>query len=391
MKLTSVAWCFSASMIFVSACSPADGEGDPTDGVGTGGVVGGTGGDGNPTGSGGGDMLGTGGVGDGGTGGATGGATGGVTGGETGGTDPGTGASGFCKSFANGSGSTQPCYVGNDGVAYCIADDGTTTALSALPGTAVNATGQNFTTAACAVNDAGAIYCGQYGSMSSVVASGATQVSGSLTGWCALVDGAVKCSGVDGGDAPAVPGTVNQLGCFYHGCCAATTEGKMYCWGDTAALGTPGSAVKEVALPAGKKAIQLGPGQDHICVLLDGGQVQCWGQDWNKQLGGLGESTTTGQTLAASGAIAVVGGQFHTCIAYDDGTVQCSSGGQSEGAGLDAGMLSPVTGITSAVALSAGKHYTCALLSEGDIKCWGRIGGGATPIDVTGPPAAACN
>ncbi len=354
--------------------------------VGTGGLVSATGGDGNVPGTGGSDLQGSGGAIDNGTG----GATGGQIGTATGGTEPGTTNSGYCKSFANGSGSTQPCYVGKDGVAYCIADDGTTTALSGLPGLAVNATGQNFSTSACAVNDTGAIYCGQYGTMMSVVASGATQVSGSLTGWCALVNGSVQCSGVDGDDAPAVSGTVTQLGCYYHGCCAATAEGKMYCWGDTKALGGTGTGVMEVPLPAGKKAIQLGPGQDHICVLLDGGQVQCWGEDWNKQLGGLGANTTSGQTLAASGAVAVVGGQFHTCIAYDDGSVQCSSGGQSEGAGLDAGMLSPVSGITDAVALSAGKHYTCALLTGGGIKCWGRIGGGATPIDVTGPAAAAC-
>ena len=40
-------------------------------------------------------------------------------------------------------------------------------------------------------------------------------------------------------------------------------------------------------------------------MLLEGGQVHCWGADWNKQLNGLGENKTTGQTLVASSAIAV--------------------------------------------------------------------------------------
>jgi hypothetical protein len=328
-------------------------------------------------------------------------ATGGTT--QTGGSGGtagtgGTGTSGpssYCRSFANGSGTTQPCYVATDNKAYCINDDGSTTALSMLPGNAVNVTGQNFTTAACAINDAGAVYCGQYpqlGTGSAVVASGAVQVSGSLNGQCVLTSTGIACSGVTV-DAPVLPaGSPTQIACYYHGCCALNDLGAMYCWGDTTAIGgmADDSTIRPVMLPSGKKAIGMGPGQDHICALLEGGQVQCWGADWNKQLGGLGENKTTGVTLVASGATAVVGGQFHTCVAFEDKHVECVSGGQSEGAGLDMGSLTAVSSVTDAIALSAGKHYTCALTSTGTIQCWGRIGGGATPITVTGPAAAAC-
>ena len=290
-------------------------------------------------------------------------------------------ASGFCRSFANGSGSTQPCYVGDDGAAHCIADDASTTKIN-VSEEVVSASGQNFTTAACVVTTTGSVSCGQYASMTEEISSGATQVSGSQNGWCALVNGGLSC---EGAQPPEITGTVDQIACFYAGCCAKTTEGSMYCWG-TQAIGSN----QEVPLPAGKKAIQLGPGQDHICVLLDGGQVQCWGQDWNKQLGGLGADSMSGKTLVESGATAVVGGQFHTCIAFEDGHVECSSQGQTEGAGLDAGSLKRVTGIDSAIALSAGKHYSCALLSDRSISCWGRIGSGTTPVSVSGPAVAAC-
>lgn len=301
---------------------------------------------------------------------------------------------GYCRSFANGSGTTQPCYVGDDNKAYCIADDGSTTALSSLPGNAVNVTGQNFTTAACAVNDAGAVYCGQYpqlGTGEPFVASGALQVSGSLQGQCALTTTGITCSGVTV-DAPTLPAnSPTQITCYYNGCCALSDAGEMYCWGDTSAIGgMAGDGVRAVPLPAGKKAIGMGPGQDHICALLEGGQVQCWGADWNKQLGGLGENKTTGVTLVASGATAVAAGQFHTCVAFEDGHVECVSGAQTEGAGLDLGTLTAVSGVSDAIALSAGKHYTCALTTSGTIQCWGRIGGGSTPITVTGPAAAPC-
>ncbi len=340
----------------------------------------------------GGDTAVTGGAGSGGAGTGGSGSGGDVgTGGGTGGDGAGT----FCRSFANGSGTTQPCYVGNGGVAYCISDDGSTTPLSGLTGTAVNVTGQNFTTAACAIDDSGAVYCAQYaqvGTQAPWIASGATQVSGSLNGQCAIVSGAIQCSGVTI-DAPVLPsGTPSQIACYYHGCCAISDGGQMSCWGDTTMYGgTTDSDVMQPTVPDGKKVIGLGPGQDHGCALLEGGQVQCWGADWNAQLNGLGQNTTTGQTLVASGAIAVAAGQFHTCIAMSDGTVQCVSSGQTEGAGLDMGTLTPVSGVTDAIALTAGKHYTCALTSTGTIQCWGRIGGGATPIDVVGPPAASCN
>ena len=347
---------------------------------------------------------------------ATGGAASGgaATGGSASGGDVGAGGSGgqdatggsssggsgagtsspFCKSFDNGSGTTQPCYVGNDGAAHCIADDGSTTTLSEVSGSVINSSGKNFSTEACAVDAAGAVFCGQYGSMTEWLSSGASQVSGSLTGQCALVNGGVTCSGVEGPESPSIPGTVDQIRCFYHGCCAGTDEGKMYCWGDTAAVGGSGTDPVEIPLPDGKKLVQLGPGQDHLCALVEGGQVQCWGQDWNAQIGGTTNSsgnTTTGETLVASGAVAVAAGQFHTCVALSDGTVECVSASQSEGAGLDMGTLTLVSGVSSAVALSAGKHYTCALLADSSIQCWGRIGGGTTPIVVSGPPAASCD
>ncbi|WP_433930728.1 hypothetical protein AB3662_42135 [Sorangium cellulosum] len=128
-----------------------------------------------------------------------------------------------------------------------------------------------------------------------------------------------------------------------------------------------------------------------MCAVFDGGKVQCWGQDWNKQLGGLGASSDPGVTLVESGAIAVVGGQFHTCVLLGTGQVQCSSGGQSEGAGLDMGRLTPVAGISTAVALSAGKHYSCARLADASVQCWGAISHSATPATINGLRTRDCD
>jgi alpha-tubulin suppressor-like RCC1 family protein len=266
-----------------------------------------------------------------------------------------------------------------------------------VPGTIVNVSGAGFTDAACAVNDQGAVYCEHYGTVGTntpVVESGALQVSGMQEGQCVLTTTGIICGGKVT-EPPVLPaGSPTEIACYYAGCCALNELGNMYCWGDTTAIGgMAGDSVRAVMLPSGKKAIGMGPGQDHICALLEGGQVQCWGADWNKQLGGLGDNKTTGVTLVASGATAVVGGQFHTCVAFEDKHVECVSGEQSDGAGLNMGVLTAVSGVTDAIALAAGKHYSCALESTGTIKCWGAIGGSAmpeTPITITGPAAAAC-
>lgn len=148
-------------------------------------------------------------------------------------------------------------------------------------GTIVSVSGWDYTTRACAVNDSGAVYCGDYGSMTEWVASATTQVSGLANGQCAIVNGSVQCSSV------SVPETVNTddgsvtlLGCYSDGCCAATDAPALYCWGDTVEkFGVDSAEPHEVTLPFGKQVLQVGAGQVHVCALLEGGQVQCFGQD----------------------------------------------------------------------------------------------------------------
>ncbi|WP_437811492.1 RCC1 domain-containing protein [Sorangium sp. So ce1078] len=263
----------------------------------------------------------------------------------------------------------------------------------------VQVSGKGFTEEACVVLGTGAVHCGRHTMISRtpVVASGATMVSGGLNHACALVGGAVKCWG---GDVPADVSfsgeAAVQVACYYHGCCAVTDAGKLYCWGEnnggmhgTGTSGGTGGPVSPRTVPG--KALYAGPGQDHMCAVFEGGKVQCWGQDWNRQLGGLGASSDPGVTLVESGAVAVVGGQFHTCVLLSSGQVQCSSLGQSEGAGLDMGQLTAVAGISNATALSAGKHYSCARLADATVKCWGAISHGATPAAISGLTTRDCD
>jgi hypothetical protein len=323
---------------------------------------------------------------------------------SSGGSDAGTGGGAsapatYCRSFYNSSGGANPCYIGQDGKAHCIVSDGTTVTLSEVPGTIRSVTGWDYTTRACAVNDAGAVYCGNYGSMTEWIESGATQVSGLANGPCAIVQGSVLCDSIsvpEGVDTGA--GEVSLLGCYSDGCCAATDAPGLYCWGDTTENFGADTSPYEVPLPEGKQVLAIGAGQVHVCVLLEGGQVHCFGQDWNGQLGGLGADSEVGKTLVASGATGVAAGQFHTCVSLDTGKVECAGNAGVHGAGQNSMTLVEVPGISTAVAVTAGRYASCALLEDSTVQCWGDYGDAGqgnnettAPIAITGPLAAACN
>lgn len=324
---------------------------------------------------------------------------------DSGGSESGTGgtgsnSSGSCRSFSNGASGSNPCYVGTDGKAHCIVNDASTVTMSEVPGTAVSASGWDFTTRACVVSDAGAVYCGDYGALTEWIPSGATQVSGMADGHCAVVAGEVLCETKDTALETIDTGAnaVELIGCFAFGCCAATVAQELVCWGNTfAALGTESTDPVLVALPEGKGVLQIAAAQNHICALLDGGQVQCWGQDWNGQLGGLGVDTVSGKTLEASNAVGVATGQFHTCIAYQDGTVRCAGEAGVHGAGQNSKTLALVPGIDSAVAITGGRYASCALSADGSVSCWGDFGSNVAgenettqPLAVTGEKGSVC-
>jgi hypothetical protein len=329
------------------------------------------------------------------------GVAGSAPGGSSGAAGGSNASSAVCAALNNGSGTTIPCATTSDGGAVCFSSTTpvTLTYDNGMPVTNVaQVSGKGFTEEACVVLRSGAVHCGRHTMISSTpkVASGASMVSGGLNHACAIVGNKVQCWDDYAGDYSFGAETPVQVACYYHGCCALTSGGQLGCWGENASgmhgTGEKGNAQATPVAPktVPGKAIYVGPGQDHLCAVFEGGKVQCWGEDWNKQLGGLGASVDPGVTLVESGAVAVVGGQFHTCVLMQDGAVRCSSANQTEGAGQDKGMLAEVPGVTGATAISAGKHYSCARLTNGTVSCWGTVSGGATPAAITGLTSGAC-
>lgn len=155
--------------------------------------------------------------------------------------------------------------------------------------------------------------------------------------------------------------------------------------------------------------VDVAPGVSHTCVVRTGGSVECWGANWQGQLG---DGTTLEHALPAPVANlvakAATSGQRHSCAITSTNKLVCWGYGlQGElGDGTKTSSLVPVA-VTSSdpdfasrsfVEVRAAYEETCARDSAGDIWCWGKNQyGGAGPgpagfVDsarrVTGLPAA---
>jgi len=211
--------------------------------------------------------------------------------------------------------------------------------------------------------------------------------------------------------------------------CAILSGGRVKCWGYVAyaelgygdyksrgdAPGEMGSTLPFVDLGAGRSAVAISLGYEHICALLDGGDVKCWGGNYFGELG-LGDHDDRGGTPGQMGdalpkvdlgtdqtAVAISAGYGHSCALLTGGRVKCwGSNGVGElglgdtvdrgGAPGQMGDALPAVDLgtgRTAVAISAGSasdafyDHTCALLDDGQIKCWGSSSGGQLGLGDT--------
>ena len=226
----------------------------------------------------------------------------------------------------------------------------------------------------CAIHRYGGLYCwgandrGQLGdgttdgrlepTVVTGLSSRATRVSTGHSHTCAVLDdGGVRCWGDDAS---------GQIG------------------NDTVTEGHTAVPMDVVGLPAEALAVSLG--FLHTCALLAGGEVMCWGENGRGQLGngtGTGGSTPVAVTLTAAAstkaspsASNLSSGENHSCVLLVDGRVDCWGAGDSgqlgNGAGDDQPLPVDVTGLPAGVtAVSCGLAHSCALFETGTVHCWG--------------------
>jgi cysteine-rich repeat protein len=168
--------------------------------------------------------------------------------------------------------------------------------------------------------------------------------------------------------------------------CAIDAAGQVWCWGDNdnRQLGQGGTSTIDsptpvaVALPGGLAAIDLGLGQDNVCVVLEDNTVACWGDDDNGQLGDGTSGTDNGVATLVPG-LAVIndveGGEDTMCALDDLGQLWCwgdnVDGQLGIGSTLDNDMPQLVALPLAAQAIALGDQYSCAVLVTDEVYCWG--------------------
>jgi alpha-tubulin suppressor-like RCC1 family protein len=191
--------------------------------------------------------------------------------------------------------------------------------------------------------------------------------------------------------------------------CVITDRDKVMCWGngDGGELGygnavdvgddeTPAD-IGTVDLGGGRSVKSIAAGGQHVCALMDNGNIFCWGDNSSGQLGypgvdAVGDNETPASVgtvdLGAMKALTLTAGLKHTCAKLDNNKLRCWGSGHygaiGSGSTDNIGLVQPpdtghvdLDGIDITQA-GAGEDHTCAVLSGAvrTVLCWGREGDG---------------
>src|SRR6478735_287348 len=120
-------------------------------------------------------------------------------------------------------------------------------------------------------------------------------------------------------------------------------------------------------------------GSGHNCAQMPNGSVKCWGSNnfGESALGYTGGLYPTPSSVPTLGArvIDLSANYFHTCAVLENFTVQCwgynYDGQLGDGTTTNSGVPRTVPGIWTASRVATGYGHSCALLSDGRVLCWG--------------------
>jgi alpha-tubulin suppressor-like RCC1 family protein len=198
--------------------------------------------------------------------------------------------------------------------------------------------------------------------------------------------------------------------------CALTAAGGLACAGADGAgqlgRGITGpdedmfAPVVEGLAPAGTLWLQVSAGDAHTCALALGGELYCWGEGGQGQLGtgGMSDASAPAHVVPKPGSgrfVEVSCGAAHTCARTSRGRVFCW--GPNDRGQLAAGSLMeslaphevmvdllPAGDGRLFTRVRAGGRHTCALTVDGHASCWGaddsgQLGNGALSGDQARP------
>ena len=346
---------------------------------------------------------------------------------------------------------TSGCVITDTGGVKCwgnggngeLGNGGTSNATSAIAVTGLSSGVVSVSVGeghACALLDTGGVKCwgyngyGQLGDGTTTTRTTPVSVSGLTSGVatisvgynnsCAvLTSGALKCWGrndqgqIGDGTTTArntptsvsgLSSGVKSVGVGNLHACATLVAGGAKCWGGNGSgelgNGTTTPSTTPVSV-FGLSAVvsSISSGGSHTCILLETGEMKCWGSNWNGEIGsGSGNNYHPAPVTVSglsSGITAISAGNNHACALLNTGGMKCwgYNGNGHIGDGTTTNRSTPVnvSGLTSGVsAIAAGQNASCAALTSGEVKCWGdntrgKLGDGTTtqrltPVTVLG-------
>ena len=215
--------------------------------------------------------------------------------------------------------------------------------------------------------------------------------TGGVYCWGDNVSGILGPNGNSTGVPVLIPGTANATsvaaGSSHN--CALMQDGTVSCWGanTNGQIGLNPAVSRFSNLPSPVQgintAVQIASGANHSCALLSSGSIVCWGANGAGQLdNGNAQPVLTDSfvplTVTAPGPFVAMGlGSAHTCGLLISGQLFCwgddTQGELGDGNGNTQWSqvpLIPKTTVTFSD-ITAGTQFTCAASPTGPAQCWG--------------------
>ncbi|KAJ1467815.1 regulator of chromosome condensation 1/beta-lactamase-inhibitor protein II, partial [Baffinella frigidus] len=184
--------------------------------------------------------------------------------------------------------------------------------------------------------------------------------------------------------------------------------------GDT--VSNMGTALSFVDIGVDNTIISTATSKFHTCAVFGNNKVKCWGENSCYELG-YGDTTKRGNTAGTMGdtlpinfgtsryATKLTCGMDSACVILDNGDIKCWGSNRLKGLGHDDLVyhqgynpdhmgdnlnVVPISGLdgvgdTTPVSVHSGAGHHCALLRDGAVVCWGSNGVGQLGIGSTVP------
>ena len=134
----------------------------------------------------------------------------------------------------------------------------------------------------------------------------------------------------------------------------------------------------------GNEVVDLSAGAFHVCAVLRGGEVWCWGQNDYEQCGGPGGDIpcfayatycrAPRKVAGISNAIGVAASAVSSCAVDADGAVFCWGSNYAQELGNDGGAAASPIQVSlpdKATQIAAGYEMMCAVTVKHELWCWG--------------------